>query len=315
MTKHKLKDMIRGWFVGNFLPTSYRTENCEVACKHFLAGDTEVRHHHKIATEITLIYKGKCEMNGETHEAGDIIVVESGESADFLAIEDTAVIVVKVPGVPNDKYLGDPATIKAVIFDLDGVLVDATELHYLALNRALESFGYTIERKEHISTYNGLPTKRKLQILTQKKSLPENLHDKINKLKQKFVIEEILSHCEEYCYFHKQYMMLRLKAAGYKIAVCSNSIRETLELMLEKTDLLKFCEFFISNEDVEKPKPDPEMYLTAMKRLGVTPAETLIVEDSPVGLAAARASGAHVFEVKGFEEVNYARVLEVINRC
>ena len=74
--------------------------------------------------------------------------------------------------------------IKAVLFDLDGVLVDATEWHFNALNRALSLFGYTISRYEHLTTYNGLPTRKKLEMLSVEKNFPRGLHSLTNKIKQ-----------------------------------------------------------------------------------------------------------------------------------
>src|SRR5216684_3361292 len=74
----------------------------------------------------------------------------------------------------------------AILFDLDGVLVDATEWHYEALNRALALFGFTISRYEHLSSYNGLPTLKKLEMLTIEKGLPKQLHSMISRLKQQY---------------------------------------------------------------------------------------------------------------------------------
>ena len=120
--------------------------------------------------------------------------------------------------------------IKCVLFDLDGVLVDATEWHYDALNRALRLFGFGITRYEHLSSYNGLPTKRKLQMLSVEKGLPEPMHPMLNRLKQVYTRDEILARCRPV--FEKEYMLSRLKREGYRLAVCSNSVRESLELMV-----------------------------------------------------------------------------------
>jgi HAD superfamily hydrolase (TIGR01509 family) len=109
-------------------------------------------------------------------------------------------------------------------------------------------------------------------------------------------------------------MLHRLKREGYRLACCSNSIRETLELMIRQSGLDPCFEFLVSNEDVSTPKPDPEIYLTAIARMGVTPEEVLIVEDAPHGVEAARRSGAHLCQVEGFGEVNYFRVRAAIDR-
>ncbi len=107
MKTAKLNDMINGWFVGNFEPTLYRTNDVEVAVKHYKAGDRESRHYHKIATEITVVVSGTVKMNGNEYKAGDIIVIEPGESTDFEAVTDAVNTVVKLPGANNDKFLSE----------------------------------------------------------------------------------------------------------------------------------------------------------------------------------------------------------------
>ncbi|HJW92580.1 MAG TPA: HAD family hydrolase [Thermoanaerobaculia bacterium] len=200
----------------------------------------------------------------------------------------------------------------AILFDLDGVLIDATEWHYESLNRALALFGFSINRYEHLSAYNGLPTRTKLEMLSVEKGLPRALHPLIKRLKQVYTKEEILSKC--WPVFEKEYMLSRLRREGYTLAVCSNAIRETMTLMLERSGVLKYFELVLSNEDVDRPKPDPEIYLKAMERLQVKPEQVLIIEDAPHGIEAARRSGARVLEVAGFHEVDYwklAPALEV----
>jgi beta-phosphoglucomutase len=203
--------------------------------------------------------------------------------------------------------------ITAVLFDLDGVLVDATEWHYDALNRALRLFGFDITRYEHLSGYNGLPTKKKLEMLSVEKGLPAALHTMLSRLKQVYTREEILIRCRPV--FEKEYMLSRLKAEGFRLAVCSNSIRDSLQMMIRNSGLDDYFEFLVSNEDVKKPKPDPEIYNAAIARLGVLPEQVLIVEDAPHGIEAARRSGAHVCQVSGFSDVEYFKVRGAIDRA
>jgi HAD superfamily hydrolase (TIGR01509 family) len=203
--------------------------------------------------------------------------------------------------------------ISSILFDLDGVLVDATEWHYEALNRALRLFGFDITRYEHLSSYNGLPTRRKLEMLSVEKGLPVAMHAMLNRLKQLYTRDEIVARCRPV--FEKEYMLSRLRHEGYRLAVCSNSIRDSLDTMLRQSGLAEYLEFVVSNEDVTRPKPDPEIYRLAIARLGVTPEETLIVEDAPHGVEAARRAGAHVCQVAGFPEVDYFRVRAAIDRA
>ena len=200
--------------------------------------------------------------------------------------------------------------IRAILFDLDGVLVDATEWHYEALNRALALFGFTISRYEHLSSYNGLPTRKKLEMLSVEKGLPVALHGLINKVKQVYTREEILTKCRPT--FEKEYLLSRLERDGYRLALCSNAIRDSVELMIRQSGLYDYFEFFISNQDVTRPKPDPEIYQNAIARLGYSPEEIVIVEDAPHGVEAARRAGGHVCQVAGFAEVDYFRIKDAI---
>lgn len=108
MQVFKQADMVKGWFVGDFSPTVLATQAAEVAVKTYPAGASEERHYHKIAQEITLIQSGRVRMNGQEYGAGDIVLIAPMESTDFVVLEDTVTVVVKVPGAVNDKYLGDP---------------------------------------------------------------------------------------------------------------------------------------------------------------------------------------------------------------
>jgi hypothetical protein len=107
MKQARLQDMVRGWFVGDFAPSALRTDACEVAFKRYAAGEAEATHHHRIATEVTLVASGKVRMLGRDWGAGDIIVIEPGEATDFLALTEASTVVVKLPSVPRDKYPGD----------------------------------------------------------------------------------------------------------------------------------------------------------------------------------------------------------------
>lgn len=107
MKTANLNDMIKGWVVGNFDPSLYKTNDVEVAVKRYSANDHESRHYHKIATEITIVISGTIKMNGIEYHENDIIVMEPGEATDFLAVTDAVNAVVKLPGANNDKYLSE----------------------------------------------------------------------------------------------------------------------------------------------------------------------------------------------------------------
>ena len=203
--------------------------------------------------------------------------------------------------------------IKAVLFDMDGVLIDAKDWHYEALNKALGLFGMEINRYDHLSAFDGLPTKVKLQKLSKRFYLPESLHPFINEVKQSYTAELIHQRCHPM--FHHEYALSKLHKEGYKIAVCSNSIRKTIELMMEKAELMPYIDMIVSNEDVAKSKPDPEMYTTTINRFGLKPEECVVVEDNPNGIQAGRASGASVLEVATVYDVTYDNIKRVIGEC
>ena len=194
---------------------------------------------------------------------------------------------------------------KLVIFDLDGVLVEAKNIHYDALNEALGD--YAITWQEHLSTYDGLKTNQKLEMLTEQKELPIELHKEIWEKKQKLTLQKLKELKPNQTL---QSVMNALVEDGYKIAVCSNSIRKTVLTVLSKLGIMEFMDYIISNEDVQNSKPHPEMYWRAISKMGCLPEETLIVEDSPYGLLAANRSNAHVLRVKNPTEVTYTNIFK-----
>lgn len=202
--------------------------------------------------------------------------------------------------------------IKAVIFDMDGVLIEAKDWHYEALNKALGLFGMEISRYDHLVTYDGLPTKKKLEMLSAERGLPVELHDFINDMKQQYTMEIVYAQCKPR--FYHEYALSRLKSDGYKLAVASNSIRNTVQIMMERSALFSYLDFYLSNQDVSIGKPDPEIYSKAIAQLKLNPQECLVIEDNEKGIQAARASGAWVMEVEEVEEVNYQNIMSHIAR-
>ena len=203
--------------------------------------------------------------------------------------------------------------IKAVLFDMDGVLIEAKDWHYEALNNALDLFGMAIDRDAHLATFDGLPTKKKLDMLNKTKGFPKGLQNFVNKLKQDHTVEIASALCRPV--FHHQFALSRLKREGYKMAVCSNSIRQSVELMMKLSGLDQYLDLMVSNEDVKVAKPDPEMYTKAITTFGLDPKEVLILEDNDHGIAAARAAGAHVMVVGTTEDVRYDNIRRAINKA
>lgn len=194
--------------------------------------------------------------------------------------------------------------IKLVLFDLDGVLIDAKQIHYEALNEALGE-QYAISEEEHHNIYDGRKTREKLEMLTDRKGLPMEMHQQVYDIKQAITIEKI-SDLKPIADIKTLFQ--KLEEYGYNIGVCTNSIRRTALTALAKTDLMEHCSIVLSNEDVRNSKPHPEIYWKAMSMMGVLPEETLIVEDSPPGLLAASRSRAKYIRVANPYEVNCDKV-------
>ena len=204
------------------------------------------------------------------------------------------------------------SNIKAIIFDLDGVLVEAKDWHYEALNQALGLFGFTISRSDHLVTYDGLPTSKKLNLLSEEQGLPKKLHEFINLLKQKYTLEIINTKCRPV--FHHEYALNNLKKDGFRLGCASNSIGKSVEIMLDKSNLLDFMDVILSTDDVKNPKPDPEIYIKSFELLNLKPENCLVIEDNVNGIKSAKSSKAHVMEVREIEEVNYENIKNHIKK-
>jgi HAD superfamily hydrolase (TIGR01509 family) len=199
--------------------------------------------------------------------------------------------------------------IKLIIFDLDGVLVDAKNIHYESLNESLPT-EFRINWEEHISKYDGLKTNQKLDMLSKSKGLDKDLHKDIWQKKQTITLHKLrnLHNSEELIE-----CISKLSNDGFKIACCSNSIRKTVITVLSKLGIIEFFDLILSNEDVNNSKPHPEIYWKAMSTMNILPEETLIVEDSPTGLLSAFRSNSFVLRVTSPSQVTYDKIKNKLN--
>lgn len=201
--------------------------------------------------------------------------------------------------------------ITLVLMDLDGTLCDCTELHYVSLNKALKKISNVeISREDHESTFNGLPTKRKLDLLIEEGKILEKDKTAIWELKQQYTKEtiiEVLKPDQVKIELH-QY----LKSKNIQLACVTNSILETARLMLETTGQLEYMDLLIANDMIKYPKPHGEGFIRAMIYFQVMPEHVLIIEDSPVGMQAAHATGANIWQVKGPEELTRENILKYL---
>lgn len=182
--------------------------------------------------------------------------------------------------------------IKAILFDLDGVLVETRKLHFQALALALKEIHRELSFEEHQRLYDGLPTYKKIELLTDRFALSQLEIDFVNQRKQEHTVKLL----EGSIHPSKELNLIMdyLREKKIQIAVCSNTKRYTLDHILEKLGINKLINFSLSNEDVANPKPSPEIYIKAMEKLNVSPEEVIIFEDSPHGIEAAKKSKANL---------------------
>jgi beta-phosphoglucomutase-like phosphatase (HAD superfamily) len=203
--------------------------------------------------------------------------------------------------------------IKAIFFDLDGVLIDMVENHYKALNMALKEIcNYEITNEEHIKYYNGISTEAKLKMLINRGIVDKKDYAIIWASKQKYTSDLIDSFKEDEV---KIDMCKKLKDKDhYKLACISNSIKNSTNKMCNQIGIFNYLDLILGNEDFkEKIKPDPYPYQLGFQYFNLLPKECVIVEDSPKGLQSAYASNANVLKVKDPTEVTYENIMRFIN--
>lgn len=203
-------------------------------------------------------------------------------------------------------------TISYLIFDLDNTLLDAKQIHKDALNKALYEVDpkYIITEEEQNTVYEALPTKNKLILLTKYKNLPLDVYEQIYYFKQKYTIEKFNSLKKDARLIS---ILSELKKDGYKMCVASNSIKQTIEVALDKLGISDYFDFYISNQDVKNAKPNCEMFLKCFIKFGCSPKECLILEDSPVGKKAALSSGAYLCPIENPDDVTYEKIKSYLN--
>jgi len=201
--------------------------------------------------------------------------------------------------------------IELLITDLDGCLVDSKDLHYEALNRAIEQIAgpqYVISRPEHETMYDGLSTNQKLRLMTIHKDLPLDLHNTVWLKKQE--LTELMVRQQLKPDPQLLNSIKALKAAGYPLVVASNCIKQSVVNILDAIGVLPFVDAYFSNEDVADAKPAPDIYLKACAAFGVPPEAALVVEDSVKGFESCVRAGCHLFKVDGPADVRADALLD-----
>ena len=196
--------------------------------------------------------------------------------------------------------------IKVIIFDLDGVLVDTKLIHFEALNSALKKYNFEeISIDDHVKIFDGLPTIEKLKLLKKNKKIPKKFFLKIQKFKQKITSEILKRKIKKN---NKIIKIMKNLHNKYKIVVATNAVNSTLNICLNKLGIEKYIDYKLSNEDVNEPKPNPEIYLRIFINFGIYPSEALIIEDSHYGREAAISSGARLLPIKRIEDLDLKKI-------
>ena len=186
--------------------------------------------------------------------------------------------------------------IKAVVFDLDGVLVNTDRFHYLAWKRILQEMGtdFSIEENEQIK---GVARSRSLEILLQMKNITMSQVEKMRILRKKnnLYLEYITEIDEDYLLEGVQEFLELLKFNGLRTAIASTS--DNTSLVLELTGLKKYFDVVIDGYKVKAPKPNPEVYLVSAMELQIEPEDCAVFEDSRAGVLSAKRAGMKVVAV------------------
>jgi HAD superfamily hydrolase (TIGR01509 family) len=171
--------------------------------------------------------------------------------------------------------------IEAFLFDVDGVLVEAVEIHKKAFKIACEHFNIMIEDEYHDKYLNGLPTKIKVLKLVEDFNFDITNSNDLNTIKQQKTIELFNTELKP----NKEIIsVLKSLSYKYRLVACSNALKKSVNIMLSKTQTLPYITAYFGNDDVVNPKPNPEIYLKAAKYLELDIKNCVIIEDSPVGL-------------------------------
>lgn len=203
--------------------------------------------------------------------------------------------------------------VKLAIFDLDGVLIDSKELHFNALNESLSKISpeHVISPADHATRFDGLSTKKKLMILQEERNLPPEKIKQISDLKQTFTIK-MLGEIERD--LNLRAYLQNLYDQNITLVVASNSIKDTVETILGKLGIRDLFSLVLSNEDVNSPKPHPEIYWKAMAYFEVLPEDTVIFEDSFIGRTAAQRSGARLIPIDNRSDLSWDKIKEAAQK-
>lgn len=184
--------------------------------------------------------------------------------------------------------------IKGAIFDLDGVLVDTARFHYLAWRKLAGELGFSFSTDQN-EALKGVSRMKSLELLLEMGGLsfPENQKAELAQRKNDWYVEYLQTLTPDDILDFVAETLTELRRTGIRTAIGSAS--KNAPLILEKTGLSRYFDAVVDGNSVSRAKPDPEVFLSAARKLSLKPEECMVFEDSKAGIQAAAA--AHMYSV------------------
>ena len=181
--------------------------------------------------------------------------------------------------------------INAVLFDLDGLLLDSEIVAFKVYEEVGRRFGFEITLPDFMQNICGQPLRRNVAYVTERFQLPWTLEDAVQEVLriEKCILDkgvDVMPGAKELLAF--------LKENNYKTCVASSSARERSMRLLEQHDLVEYFDDFVFGPEVERGKPNPDIFLKAAEKVDVAPKNCLVLEDSQAGIQAAYSAGMRV---------------------
>jgi len=199
--------------------------------------------------------------------------------------------------------------IKAVLFDLDGVLVSTDQYHYQSWKKLSDEEGFDFFDQEFNDKFRGVARMECVEIITKasgKNYSPEQKQELADR-KNRYFVESLLSVTTEVLLPGALSALHELKSRGIKTAVASNS--RNAVTIIKQVKIEHLLDAIVDGHQIENSKPDPEVFLLAAKNVGVSPNYCLVVEDAVAGIESAKRAGMKVLGIGTKERLPNANIV------
>ncbi|WP_025142055.1 HAD family hydrolase [Pedobacter jeongneungensis] len=186
--------------------------------------------------------------------------------------------------------------IKALLFDLDGTLIDSEKFHFDCWNTFLGEYGVTIDFKDWLSNYAGIPLPKNAKTIIDRYKIPEDL-DRFVDRREKITFDGFRTTDIQLMPYALEFVQFAYEK-GFTLAVVTASPKIDVEAVFERNGLAKYFSLFITRTDVSKSKPDPESYNLCVERLGIAKEECIVFEDTLNGVKSAMAAGITCYAIQ-----------------